>query len=110
MKHFFPVGFESGRGPSQMETFANIIVKGLNRRNNLFLDVALYPKLGALYAFLRRSLCFPVWLRRLYLSPSEKGDRLWNEGLAIEPSARGRRFFSRIMESVVTSFRCMVVC
>lgn len=51
LKHFFPVGIVSGRGPSQMETFANIIVKGLNRRNNLFLDVALYSKLGAFVCF-----------------------------------------------------------
>lgn len=51
LKHFFPVGFVSGRGPARMETFANIIVKGLNRRNNLFLDVALYSKLGAFVCF-----------------------------------------------------------
>lgn len=37
-----------------METFANIIMKGLNRWNNLFPDVALCPKLAAFVSFLYR--------------------------------------------------------
>lgn len=76
----------SGRGPSRMETFANIIVKGLNRWNNLFSNVALYPKLWAIVYFLRRPLCYPVWLRRLYLSLLNKEYRRHYLQIECEPN------------------------
>jgi hypothetical protein len=47
----FSCWIRDGRGSSQMETFANIIVKGQNRWNNLFPSVALCPKLGAFVRF-----------------------------------------------------------
>lgn len=62
-KLFTPIGFVAGRGPSQMETFANIIVKGLSRWNNLFPYVALYPKLGSFVSFFCVGFFwFSVWL------------------------------------------------